>query len=254
MRGNDVRQERARHRGAARRRTKARRRRRSSGGGRRAAGATPKRATATGREGGCESRRCLIGRRRSKPGGAAGGEKDPWADDSGGGGGSADGKSAFSDAVALQFPRDGPPRTRKPYFIFGDKADAGGPVVRRPREAKARRRTTRPTAATGSTLGPARRHGRGKFDKGEWRSVFKRRAQGETTFEPGGFLPIAFSVWDGGSRERGNKRGLTNWWSLYFSPRREAVAVGRDGEVAVLAFVLELAFIVGLGAARGSAR
>jgi len=23
--------------------------------------------------------------------------------------------------------------------------------------------------------------------------------------------PIAFSVWDGGANERGNKRGLTNW-------------------------------------------
>ena len=47
---------------------------------------------------------------------------------------------------------------------------------------------------------------------------------------PGGFLPIAFSVWDGFSRERGNRRGLTAWYSDL--PRAGSGPIGRrpDGE------------------------
>ena len=37
-------------------------------------------------------------------------------------------------------------------------------------------------------------------------------------FTPGEFLPIAFSVWDGFSRERGNRRGLTLWNAIYLEP------------------------------------
>ncbi len=33
------------------------------------------------------------------------------------------------------------------------------------------------------------------------------------------------------SRERGNKRGLTNWWTLYFSPAEKPSPEGSDGEV-----------------------
>ena len=43
--------------------------------------------------------------------------------------------------------------------------------------------------------------------------IFKRslRRAGGVTFADGQFVPVAFSVWDGTSRERGNKRGLTQW-------------------------------------------
>ena len=39
-------------------------------------------------------------------------------------------------------------------------------------------------------------------------------------------MPIAFSVWDGFSRERGNRRGLSFWYSLYVEPEVVPSAVG----------------------------
>ena len=59
------------------------------------------------------------------------------------------------------------------------------------------------------------------YDQGEWSAIFKRplRPTSGAAFSPGQFMPIAFSVWDGFSRERGNKRGLTVWYSLYVEPQ-----------------------------------
>ena len=50
--------------------------------------------------------------------------------------------------------------------------------------------------------------------------IFKRplRADAGGGVRPAQFVPIAFSVWDGFSRERGNRRGLTLWYSLYVEP------------------------------------
>jgi hypothetical protein len=60
---------------------------------------------------------------------------------------------------------------------------------------------------------------------------------------PGEFLPIAFSVWDGRSRERGNKRGLTVWYSLYVEPEVVLSAVGPMLQTALIIFGLELVVI-----------
>ena len=38
------------------------------------------------------------------------------------------------------------------------------------------------------------------------------------SLEPEVFIPVALSVWDGFAEERGNKRGLTSWFSLYLEP------------------------------------
>ena len=66
------------------------------------------------------------------------------------------------------------------------------------------------------------------YDQGEWSVIFKRplRPTSGAPFAPGEFLPIAFSVWDGFSRERGNRRGLTVWYSLYVEPEVVPSAVG----------------------------
>ena len=49
-------------------------------------------------------------------------------------------------------------------------------------------------------------------------------------FAPGGFLPVAFSVWDGFSRERGNRRGLTAGYSIYVEPASRPIGRRPDGE------------------------
>ena len=56
-------------------------------------------------------------------------------------------------------------------------------------------------------------------------------------------MPIAFSVWDGFSRERGNRRGLTVWYSLYIEPEVVPSPVGPMVRTALLILVIELAVV-----------
>ena len=56
-------------------------------------------------------------------------------------------------------------------------------------------------------------------------------------------MPVAFSVWDGFSRERGNRRGLTAWYSLYVEPEVVPSAVGPMVRTALLILAIELAVI-----------
>ena len=135
--------------------------------------------------------------------------------------------SEFSDAVAIQVPSQLPAGARKPYFIFGD---AQNPVdlwffdLARPDPVQFTGRGSADVAVndTGDLTGVA------NYDQGEWSVIFKRplTASSGAPFAPGQFMPIAFSVWDGFSRERGNRRGLTVWNSVYLEPEVVPSAVG----------------------------
>lgn len=177
----------------------------------------------------------------AKPGDAA---DDPWGDDGGGGAAAGGETSEFSDAVAIQFPVALPESIRKPYFIFGDKDNPVHLWF-----ADLAKKTPSLYVGKGSdsleSLGPRDLTVTSKFEKGEWRVVFKRRMRsaGALSFEEHGFAPIAFSVWDGASRERGNKRGLTTWWSIYFEPAEKPSPVGPMAASALGVLVLELAFV-----------
>jgi hypothetical protein len=56
-------------------------------------------------------------------------------------------------------------------------------------------------------------------------------------------MPIAFSVWDGFARERGNRRGLSLWYSLYVEPENVPSAAGPMIRTALVILVIELAII-----------
>jgi hypothetical protein len=56
-------------------------------------------------------------------------------------------------------------------------------------------------------------------------------------------MPVAFSVWDGFSRERGNRRGLTVWQSIYVEPDVVPSAVGPMLRIALLILAIELVVI-----------
>ncbi len=121
--------------------------------------------------------------------------------------------SEFSDAVSIQIPMVVPAGARKPYFIFGDpqnSVDLWFFDLARPEPLQFTGRGSADIAPndTGDVTGVA------SYDQGEWSVIFKRplRATSGAAFTPGQFLPIAFSVWDGFSRERGNRRGLTAWY------------------------------------------
>ena len=127
--------------------------------------------------------------------------------------------SEFSDAVSIQIPSQVPTGARKPYFIFGDaqnSVDLWFFDLARPDPLQFTGKGSADIAPndTGDLTGVA------SYDQGEWSVIFKRplRAGSGAPFTPGEFMPIAFSVWDGFSRERGNRRGLTLWYSLYVEP------------------------------------
>jgi len=56
-------------------------------------------------------------------------------------------------------------------------------------------------------------------------------------------MPIAFSVWDGLSRERGSRRGLTAWYSLYVEPEVVPSTVGPMVRTALIILAIELLVI-----------
>jgi mono/diheme cytochrome c family protein len=152
--------------------------------------------------------------------------------------------SEFSDAVAIQIPSLAPTGARKPYFIFGD---AQNPVdlwffdLARSEPLQFTGRGSADVAANdaGDVTGVA------SYDQGEWSVIFKRplRPTSGAAFSPGQFMPVAFSVWDGFSRERGNRRGLTVWYSLYVEPEVVASAVGPMIRTALFIFAIEVAVI-----------
>ena len=135
--------------------------------------------------------------------------------------------SEFSDAVSIQIPSLVPAGARKPYFIFGDaqnSVDLWFFDLARPDPVQFTGKGSADVAPndTGDLTGVA------SYDQGEWSVIFKRplRATSGAAFSPGEFMPVAFSVWDGFSRERGNRRGLTVWYSLYVEPEVVPSAVG----------------------------
>ena len=162
--------------------------------------------------------------------------------------------SEFSDAVAVQIPSQVPTGARKPYFIFGDaqnSVDLWFFDLARPGPLQFTGRGSADIAPndTGDVTGVA------SYDQGEWSVVFKRplRASSGASFSPGQFLPVAFSVWDGFSRERGNRRGLTAWYSIYVEPEVVPSAVGPMVRTALLILVFELAVIFLVRRSRRSA-
>src|SRR5262245_59797000 len=167
-------------------------------------------------------------------------EKDPFAEETA----AADQPSEFSDAVSIQIPSQVVTGARKPYFIFGDaqnSVDLWFFDLTRPDPLQFTGRGSADIAPndSGDLTGVA------SYDQGEWSVIFKRplRPTSGAPFAPGEFMPIAFSVWDGLSPARGNRRGLTVWESVYMEPEVVPSAVGPMIRIALLLLAIELAII-----------
>ena len=175
------------------------------------------------------------------PGGAPQAGADPFAEAQAAPAGQP---SEFSDAVSIQIPSQALTGARKPYFIFGDaenSVDLWFFDLARPAPLQFTGKGSGAIAAnTASDL-----TGAASYDQGEWSVIFKRplRATSGAPFTPGEFLPVAFSVWDGFSRERGNRRGLTVWYSLYMEPEVVPSPAGPMVKTALLILVIELAVV-----------
>lgn len=173
---------------------------------------------------------------------------DFWGDEEGAGAGAATTpENEFSDAVALQLPAQLPSGIRKPYFLLGDAqnpvdlwfVDLATKIARRYAGAG----SSGVTGVEGEDVTAV-----ASYDRGEWTVTLKRslRGSGSVTFSPGQYVPVAFSIWDGYQRERGSKRGLTQWMYLYTLPQEAPSPVGPmlKAALAVLAVEILLVFWV----------
>jgi len=184
----------------------------------------------------------------------AGGGEDVWGEAEA----PAAPRSEFSDAVALQIPAQIPTGARKPYFLFGDAQNAVDlwffDLARtEPVQLAGRGSADVTPNDTGEVTGVA------KYDQGEWAVVFQRplRSDSGILFQQGQFVPVAFSIWDGRTRERGSRRGTTAWFHLYVQPEVVESAVAPMIRIALFVFALEVVVVVWVrrrfGAQKGSA-
>jgi cytochrome c oxidase cbb3-type subunit 2 len=180
---------------------------------------------------------------------AAGGGDDFWGEPTAGGGAADAGPAAeFSDAVAIQLPQQAPDGIARPYFLFGDAQhpvdlwflDLAGPRLRQ-------------LAGRGSGAGLAPLEARevtatARYEAGVWTATFSRdlRSSSGIGFAEGQYVPIAFSVWEGTARERGNRRALTQWFYLYLPPREKPSPLGPMLRAALWVLALELLVVAAL--------
>jgi mono/diheme cytochrome c family protein len=152
----------------------------------------------------------------------------------------------FSDAIALQLPKDTPTGIRKPYFLFGDSSAAVDLWFVDLAQSQVQQFVGKGSASLERVM-TDQIDTLASYDNGEWSVVFKRSMSGEggVPFVQGQYLPLAFSVWDGGSRERGSKRALSLWQYLYVEPAVQASTLGPVVRTGLLVLVVELV-IVGL--------
>lgn len=122
-----------------------------------------------------------------------------------------------SDAVALQLPFKSPEGSAKPYFLFGD---ARHPVELWFQDLASAAGDRFVGKGQGSLASDGTFESASGYEDGEWWLLFSRprRPEGRLALEPGEFVPISFSAWDGGSGETGGTRGVTSWFSLYLKP------------------------------------
>jgi mono/diheme cytochrome c family protein len=182
-----------------------------------------------------------FGDQEVTPAAPAGQPKDPFAEAAA----PAAPASEFSDAVAIQIPSEVPAGARKPYFLFGDDQNSVDLWFFDLATQAPVRFIGKGSASVTQNTDAGDLTGTASYDQGEWSVIFKRPLHGSAAapFTQGEFMPIAFSVWDGFSRERGNRRAITVWNSLYVEPEVVPSAVGPMLRTAAIILVLELALI-----------
>jgi complex iron-sulfur molybdoenzyme family reductase subunit gamma len=129
----------------------------------------------------------------------------------------------------------------RPYFLYGDGQLGVDLWFLDLARGRVRQLVGRGSGALAPLEG-SEVEGAGRYAAGEWSAVFVRplRSSGGVSFAEGSYVPVAFSVWDGTARERGNKRALTQWAYVYLQPREKPSAVGPMLASALGVLALEL--------------
>jgi len=138
----------------------------------------------------------------------------------------------YSDALAIQFPKEGAYTTapvEKPQYRHGDTThpttiwywNAG--AVEPPIESRA---TLLDASGSDNKLIARASSGdleaRGNWEDGRWRVLMKRSrisdGSPDLIFRKGQFIPVSFANWDGNNGEVGSKHTLTPWFWLLLPP------------------------------------
>jgi cbb3-type cytochrome c oxidase subunit III len=185
---------------------------------------------------------------------AAGGGGDFWGEAPAGASADSGPAAPFSDAVALQLPAQAPEGIAKPYFLFGDAQQAVDLWFLDLAGQKVRQFAGRGSASLVPLEG-GEVTGSGRYEAGVWSAVFVRdlRSSSGVSLAEGQYLPLAFSVWDGTARERGNRRGLTQWFYVHLPPREKPSPLGPMLKAALGVLALELLVVAGLRRKRAQA-
>ncbi len=141
------------------------------------------------------------------------------------------------DAIAIQFPRDIPVTSEKPWFRHGDKKHAvnmwywAAPSVDPKGDS-----ITMMLDANGPNAAPKPRKNENLAAKGEWKNgrwsvVFKRSIKTDDAqdiqFEQGKYIPISFANWDGVAGEKGGRHSFTSWyWVKLKAPENKVSLYG----------------------------
>ena len=170
------------------------------------------------------------------------GAQDPFADPAAGGG-----RHAIRVLRRRRDPDSIAGARRRPQAVLHlrRRSELGRSLVLRSRPARAPLSSSVREARDVAPSNASELTGVASYDQGEWSVIFKRplRPKSGAAFSPGEFLPMGFSVWDGFSRERGNRRGLSVWYSLYVEPQNVPSAVGPMLRTALFILAIELVLI-----------
>ncbi|MDE0010883.1 MAG: c-type cytochrome [Candidatus Poribacteria bacterium] len=157
----------------------------------------------------------------------------------------------LEDALAVQFPVRVPqgPTAPKPYFLYGGRL----PVYVWQWKASAPEQVTELTAKGVNNVEVQEVQGdlqaTGTYTDGRYKLWVKRALRTDDKkdlqLDPGIFVPIAFSAWDGSNGDVGTKRVMTSWYTFVLEP----VPSSRRFVYPPLIAVLSLGLLVGLRAA-----
>ena len=157
----------------------------------------------------------------------------------------------LEDVLAVQFPVRVPqgPTAPKPYFLYGGRL----PVYVWQWKASAPEQVTELTAKGVDNVQVQEVQGElqatGTYTDGRYKLWVKRTLKTDDKkdlqLDPGVFVPIAFSAWDGSNGDVGIKRVITSWYTFVLEP----VPSSRRFVYPPLIAVLSLGLLVGLRAA-----
>ena len=130
----------------------------------------------------------------------------------------------LEDALAVQFPVKVPqgPTAPKPYFLWGGRL----PVYLWQWKASSPEQVTELTAKGINSAEVQEVQGnlqaKGTYTDGQYKLWVKRSLKTEDKkdlqLEPGVFVPIAFSAWDGSNGDIDTKRVVSSWYSFVLEP------------------------------------